>query len=1545
MWRYDANRSANSTEQLPSQLQLAWVREYSPRQPVWDDPLNQDLLTFDTLFEPVVLGERMFLGFNDRDKLVALDTRTGRELWTFYTDGPVRLAPAAWQDKVYFTSDDGHLYCVRAADGVLVWKTRGGPSDRKALGNNRLVSAWPARGGPVIRDGVVYYAASIWPLMGTFIYALDAATGRTNWVNDSTGAQYIKQPHNTPAFAGVAPQGPLVATRELLLVNGGRSVPAAFTRQTGEFQYFRLSDSDKGTGGSVLMADESNFLVHTRQRGTRAHELKTGKKTALTINEPVLGTGHWYTSATYSTNRSELARAMRKFESATYEEMKARAEMGDAINANDTNAIKDKSKNWNTKVDDLGKARAALEKEQAKTATNVAYPVIQAYKQDKSLEWELEADGSGDLIRAGNRLYGAGSNGIVAIEMAAGRKPAIAWKLPVEGSVRRLLAANGQLFAVTLEGRILAFGRSAGKTNIVKEEFAAPVVSPAARESAQAILKAAGTREGYAFCLGLDDGALITALAAESRLHLIGVDADTNKVQRLRRELDAAGLYGKRVSLLAADPGAFGAPPYIANFIVAGGSFAARLGDPAVLGKVYESVRPYGGVLWIQGDANTCADLAAKARAAQLPRAVVRAQDQAVVIVREGALPGAADWTHQYGSAANTVKSDDRTVRLPLGVLWFGGNSHTNLLPRHGHGPSEQVAGGRLFLEGMDCLSARDVYTGRPLWRTVIPGLDTFGVYYDETLLGDPFTTLYTQRHLPGANSRGANFVATTNLVYVAVQDHCVVVDAVSGEISRKISLPSTPGQRTRPEWGHLSVSEDVLLGGVGFAQSNKRYGLAFGWPPAFADFTASAGLAAFNRVTGELLWNVPARHGFFHNGIVVGNGRVYCLDRLPKSAESRYKLKEGRAPSGYRIVAFDLHSGNEVWTQTNDVFGTWLSYSPEHDVLLLAGASARDRLKDEADKGMMVLRATDGKVMWKNLGRQYNGPCILYRDLILTTPDSEKISAGAFRLLDGEPHTITNALTGEAQRWRIHRTYGCNMPVASEHLMTFRSGAAGFYDLENHGGTGNLGGFRSGCTANLIIADGVLNAPDYTRTCSCAYQNQTSLGLVHMPEAEVWTCNAIGLDTEPGRRIRRVGINFGAPGDRLDTNGTLWVEYPPVPGYSPRLPLTVETVGTNEFRRHSSAVSGDGPAWVTASGLRGVRSLVLRPISMRTGDKPAGGTTKQPDKYKHLERTNLVNFDYSWRYETNGLSLGEEWRQEAFDDLAWPAGQGVFGREDKPEEYPQPFRTFFTNYSPRTLTYYFRTTFVYTNRLTNLVLLADNYIDDGALFYLNGREAGAVRVNHGARFDTEAAGPAAEKVLDSFEVPGGLLRQGTNTLAVEVHQAGRNSSDIVFGMKLDAIFLKPPVSTNKTATTNGTDDLNGNLPEADDDDPATTNGTAHAAISSSATNVSLAAYFPDARTGTYPDLRPAYYTVRLYFLEPDPVDAGQRVFDVRLQNRRVKTGFDIIKAAGAPNRGVTVEIPNVLVRQTLDVKLDRTTGSTLEPVLSGLELILEKED
>ena len=153
MWRYDAGHTASSPDSLPHALGLKWYREESPRLPVWDDPLNRDLMPYDRVFEPIVADGRIYLPYNDSDKVVCFSLGTGDVEWTYFADGPVRFPPVAANGKIYCVSDDGWLHCLDGRTGKVVWKHQGGPTDRKVLGNERIISMWPARGGPVVRDG------------------------------------------------------------------------------------------------------------------------------------------------------------------------------------------------------------------------------------------------------------------------------------------------------------------------------------------------------------------------------------------------------------------------------------------------------------------------------------------------------------------------------------------------------------------------------------------------------------------------------------------------------------------------------------------------------------------------------------------------------------------------------------------------------------------------------------------------------------------------------------------------------------------------------------------------------------------------------------------------------------------------------------------------------------------------------------------------------------------------------------------------------------------------------------------------------------------------------------------------------------------------------------------------------------------------------------------------------------------------------------------------------------------------------------------------
>ncbi len=1158
-------RSASSPESLGKILQIEHVIAGTPRKQTWDDPLNMDVMSFDRVLEPIILGTQLIVGFNDSDKVVSYDLNSGKVIWTYFTDGPVRLPLAAADGAVYFSSDDGCLYSIDAATGALRWRFRGAPLAHLAIGNRRLISAWPARGGPVIYGDQVYFAASIWPFMGTFIYSLDKKTGEVTWLNDETGSQYIKQPHSAPSFAGVGPQGALVATKESLIVPGGRSVPAVFDRHTGKQRYFELNAGSKGTGGSFVTANDDYFYVHTRIKGTRQFALGNGVKTAFMPNEPVLA--------------------------------------GEVLYS------------------------AEMEKDVAK---------ICAWKPDGTKLWDIPGDGRGDLILAGGVLYSAGpldntsekknnsekKSLLTAIRLPnQDAVPQSLWTMPIDGQIERLIAGNGKLVAVSMSGDIYVLGEAITNPSQPKSEVVlAPISSTnkTAEDAAHALareLLSHGDSLGYAFWFGMGDAKARNALNAivetSAFEQVIVVDEDAKRVEQLRRDWDAAGWYGVRGAAHVATPLEFRAPPYIANMIFLGEELSqVVVQDPKCIRQIYNSVRPYGGVLQILSSPNNLDRLLADVKAIDLEQAEITRTPNCVVVKRVGPLPGSSDWTHQYGNIANTIKSDDRLVKLPLGVLWFGGNSNVDVLPRHGHGPPEQVVGGRLILQGMNSLTARDVYTGRVLWHRVFENLGTFDVFYDSTYADTPLDPAYNQVHIPGANGRGTNFVVTEDLIYMVEGNLCKVLNTATGQHVRDIALPQK-NQEGSQEWGYIGVYQDVLIGGVGFAKYRSRLDLKAdevdaalikakaGFGTKSLDRAASMSIMGFNRHTGEQLWQVDALHSFWHNGIVAGNGKVYALDRNPKTVEDLLKRRGRELPKTYRIIAFDAMTGSKAWEVNEGVFGTWLGYSADSDILLQATAAASDRLATEVGQGMTAYHATDGSVVWSKPSLAYSGPCILHNDLIISNANAYTESAGAFYLRDGSQKMVKNPVSGRMQPWKITRAYGCNTISACENFLMFRSGAASYYDLLTESGTGNLGGFRSGCTSNLVAANGILNAPDMTRTCSCSYQNQTSIGLVHMPELETWAIDNAAIVQQKTDRVLQLGINLGAPGDRRDAKGVSWIEFPVVAGDSPSLGIEIEGPYTT-YQDHPATMPGAQTPWITASGVQGLSGLRvwLKPVS-----------------------------------------------------------------------------------------------------------------------------------------------------------------------------------------------------------------------------------------------------------------------------------------------------------------------------------------------------------
>ena len=169
------------------------------------------------------------------------------------------------------------------------------------------------------------------------------------------------------------------------------------------------------------------------------------------------------------------------------------------------------------------------------------------------------------------------------------------------------------------------------------------------------------------------------------------------------------------------------------------------------------------------------------------------------------------------------------------------------------------------------------------------------------------------------------------------------------------------------------------------------------------------------------------------------------------------------------------------------------------------------------------------------------------------------------------------------------------------------------------------------------------------------------------------------------------------------------------------------------------------------------------------------------------------------WKCSQDGADLGTAWRAPDYDDSGWPSGRGGLGVEDNVAVTPwrQTALSLTGTNGSANWTYYFRTTFVFTNDLTELLALyTTNLFDDGMVVYLNGQEAYRYNMPEGPiHYDTPAAAtvgtvaPLIEGTLFVTNLPPSLLVQGSNCLAVEVHQIFTNSADIVMGLGVTVVF------------------------------------------------------------------------------------------------------------------------------------------------------------
>ncbi len=914
MWRNNVSRGGHTGEQLPDKLHLQWSRQLPRTRMAWP---NESRLHFDASYEPIVVGRQMFVGSPNDGSIAAFDTRTGKENWRFFTDGPVRLAAVGTKDRVYFGSDDGYLYCVNTQTGSLQWKVRGSTDDRAEylhLGNARLVSYWPVRGGPVLHDGVVYFGAGIWPTLGVFVRAVDAETGKVLWTNSNSHAiAGLRIDHNYQIEGGISPQGHLLVSQDMVIVPNGRSMPARLDRKTGKLKYFvqgyRNGDSRVSVSGDIALVGENGVVSLKDGREISSQWAAAGKDAPKGWDSRV--------------NLFEGPLFPYKFQPGL--DYRSVLHEGVAYGMHDGIVY----------AYDLKSAAISVYDKEFQKRT------LKPARWDAPLLWKLAPPfnktktPTRSIINAGDRLYGHAGRYLLAIDLPSAKlqSPRVAWAKTLDDEPSSLLAADGRLFVVTSNGHVHCFGTDTGKPLVheLKRENG-DATEDASTPLAKIYLNATRETAGYAVVAGLSDGRLVDELLRNSQFNILVIDDNRDRVNQLRRRLVVEGTYGDRVQAIVGDPTKLLLPPYLATLLISERPEELDLHSETTIRHLYSVLRPYGGAACFILPSDRITAVAKVLSIAALDQAVIESSPQMLILRRDGALSNTADWTHETGDAARSFFSRDERVKAPLAVLWYGDGSDHGFYKRkdYGHGVKPQVAGGRLFALQIatNTLHAVDAYTGRLLWVRKV------GV--------------------------SARYASTAEAVYVAAGRKCEFLDPSTGKTQRETTIDVEKPDDVPVSVSDIRVDGDIVLLGIRF---NNENAISKGrWN--------SKMLVAIDRENNEQLWTREAEHRYNTAAIAVADSTVFCVDSHSPAdigVMSRRGVNVDKLPS--TILALNSRTGKIRWqTIKSDKPATlttlhfmgmrtqddWLAYSTEHNLLLTGKAN-----------NTYALDAKTGKEVW----------------------------------------------------------------------------------------------------------------------------------------------------------------------------------------------------------------------------------------------------------------------------------------------------------------------------------------------------------------------------------------------------------------------------------------------------------------------------------------------------------------------------------------------------------------------------------------------------
>ena len=547
---------------------------------------------------------------------------------------------------------------------------------------------------------------------------------------------------------------------------------------------------------------------------------------------------------------------------------------------------------------------------------------------------------------------------------------------------------------------------------------------------AKDILGTSGIQGGLIVHLGCGDGKLAAAFGAAGPYLVHGLDRDGLAIDRARRHIRSAGLYGK----VSVEPWAGKRLPYVDNLVNL--LVAEDLGD-VPMDEVMRVLAPQG-VACLKKDGRWSKTI--KPRPAEID-----------------------EWTHYLHDATGNAVSHDAVVGPPRHLQWVGSPKWSR---HHDHMASMSAvvsSGGRIFyivdegptssirLPAHWSLVARDAFNGVILWKRPLASWNTH---------------VWPLKSGPAQLPR--RLVAIDGEVYVTL--------ALDAPLA---ALDAATGQTLRTYEGTKNTEEIICSGGVLFLQVNPapskwpeyKQKNTFVWDSSqranrdWAWDEAPRRIAAIQAGTGKVLWQKEAKvapltltanrtHLFFHDG--------------------------------EKIVCFDRKSGGEVWASepVSRRSPMPVSFGPTlvvyEDVVLFSGG----------DRSMTALAAKDGKTLWTakhpRSGHASPEDLLVVQGLAWAGEIANGADTGVFTGRDLHTGEVKSQFPPDVETyWFHHRCYRAK--ATEKYLLTSRTGIE-FIDVAQKRWMPHHW-VRGGCIYGIMPSNGLVYAPPHS--CGCYLESK----------------------------------------------------------------------------------------------------------------------------------------------------------------------------------------------------------------------------------------------------------------------------------------------------------------------------------------------------------------------------------------------------------------------------------------------------------------------